>query len=96
MNMGEISPQIEQITQRLDRLIAEMTGLRRQVAALSHTSTSPHRSVRQSEYFGMWAGLDDAARSRCCGRGGFHDSLDEDSSSSVSEPCGEEGRGGSD
>lgn len=64
MNGVEISPQIQQIMQDLDRLIAEMTALRRQVAALSNVSTGnvsggPPPSVRQAPYFGMWTDRDD-------------------------------------
>ena len=48
-------PQVEQIVQELDRLIAEMARLRGQVAALGESSSSPGSSVREGEYFGMWA-----------------------------------------
>jgi hypothetical protein len=58
MNSLEISPEIQQIMQEIDRLITEMTKLRQQVAALSRGSTSPH-SIRQAEYFGMWADRED-------------------------------------
>ncbi|TGO01942.1 hypothetical protein PN36_33965 [Candidatus Thiomargarita nelsonii] len=48
------------ILQTLDRLIGEMNSLRSQVAALDISSTQTSRSsVRQSEYFGMWAQRDD-------------------------------------
>ena len=59
MNSPEISSQIQQIMQELDHLIAEMTALRRQVAVLGGASTSFQPSVRQAEYFGMWADRED-------------------------------------
>lgn len=59
MNTVETSSQIQQIMQQLDRLIAEMTVLRRQVAALSSGSLSSEPSVRQADYFGMWADRED-------------------------------------
>ncbi len=59
MNTFETSSQIQQIMQQLDRLIDEMTILRRQVAALSNVSMSAQPSVRQAEYFGMWADRED-------------------------------------
>jgi hypothetical protein len=48
-------PQVEQIVQEIDRLIAEMARLRGQVVALGEAPSSPGHSVRESEYFGMWA-----------------------------------------
>ena len=59
MTTLETSVQIQQIMQELDRLIAEMTTLRQQVAALSKTTTTSQSSVRQAEYFGMWADRED-------------------------------------
>jgi hypothetical protein len=59
MNTFETSSQIQQIMQQLDRLIAEMTVLRGQVASLSETTLSPQPSVRQADYFGMWADRED-------------------------------------
>ena len=59
MNTVETSSEIQQIMQQLDRLIAEMTVLRRQVAALSSASLSLQPSVRQADYFGMWADRED-------------------------------------
>jgi nicotinamidase-related amidase len=47
--------QVEHIVQEIDRLIAEMAQLRMHVAALSDTPAPPDRSVREGEYFGMWA-----------------------------------------
>ena len=49
------TPQVEHIVQEIDRLIAEMTRLRREVAALSDAAVPPGHSVREGEYFGMWA-----------------------------------------
>ncbi len=48
------------ILKTLDKLIGEMNLLRSQVAALDISSTQTSRSsVRQAEYFGMWAQRDD-------------------------------------
>jgi len=49
------TPQVEHIVQEIDRLIAEMARLRREVAALSDASAPSDRSVREGEFFGMWA-----------------------------------------
>ena len=57
----ETSPQIQQIMQQLDRLIAEMMTLRSQVAALSSATTTDRPSIRQADYFGMWADRADMA-----------------------------------
>lgn len=54
MNTLKDFSQVEHILQEIDRLITEMSSLRSQVAALS-TSATAKRSVRQTEYFGMWA-----------------------------------------
>ena len=51
--------QIERIVHEMDRLIAEMGHLRNQVAALSSSPAQPGRSVREAEYFGMWADRQD-------------------------------------
>jgi hypothetical protein len=51
--------QIQHILQEIDRLIAEMTTLRGQVAALTRPIATAKSSVRQAEYFGMWADRDD-------------------------------------
>ncbi len=53
--------QIEQIIQEIDRLISEMSHLRSQVAALGSPLASATSSVRQAEYFGMWADREDMA-----------------------------------
>ncbi|RMF01750.1 MAG: hypothetical protein D6768_09925 [Chloroflexi bacterium] len=61
MDTIETASRIQQITQQLDRLIAEMMTLRGQVVALTaETSTNP-TSVRQAGYFGMWADREDMA-----------------------------------
>ena len=52
---------IEQVVQQIDRLIAEMSLLREQIAALNQPAAQSERSVRDAEYFGMWADRDDMA-----------------------------------
>lgn len=59
MNTFETSSQIQQIMQQLDRLISEMAVLRGQVAALNEVTLSSQPSVRQADYFGMWADRED-------------------------------------
>lgn len=59
MAVTEDVSQIQQILQEIDRLIAEMAFLRSQVAALSGASATESRSVRQADYFGMWADRED-------------------------------------
>jgi hypothetical protein len=59
MAVTENASQVQQILQEIDRLIGEMAFLRSQVAALSSASASETRSVRQAEYFGMWADRED-------------------------------------
>jgi hypothetical protein len=59
MAITEDASQIQDILQEIDRLITEMTFLRSQVAALTSASASESRSVRQAEYFGMWADRED-------------------------------------
>lgn len=51
--------QVEHILKEIDRLISEMSHLRSQVAALSGPLASAPGSVRQAEYFGMWANRED-------------------------------------
>ena len=58
MGSRDIS-QIERVVQDMDRLIAEMSALRSQLAHLSHASASHSRSVRDADYFGMWADRQD-------------------------------------
>jgi hypothetical protein len=52
-------PQLQDIVEEIDRLIAEMAVLRSQVSALGSPSAQPERSVRGTEYFGMWAERED-------------------------------------
>ena len=60
MNTVETTPQLQQIMQRLDQLIAEMITLRQQVVALSNiTPDSSQSSVQQADYFGIWANRED-------------------------------------
>jgi hypothetical protein len=48
--------QSRHILQTLDRLIGEMNTLRSQiVASLEESSYKTRSSVREAEYFGMWA-----------------------------------------
>ena len=46
-----------QVLQELDRLISEMSMLRVKITQLERSS-SP-RSIRQAEYFGIWADRED-------------------------------------
>lgn len=50
---------VQHIVQEIDRLIAEMTVLRGRVSTLSSPSVRSDRSVRETEYFGMWADRED-------------------------------------
>lgn len=50
---------IEQVVEEIDRLIAEMAALRNQLVHLSQAPTSPPHSVRDADYFGMWADRED-------------------------------------
>lgn len=59
MNTLEKTPQIEHILKEIDRLISEMSLIRSQVAALSGSSIQAGQSIRQAEYFGMWADRED-------------------------------------
>lgn len=59
MNTPEDFSQVEHILKELDRLITEMSTLRSQVAALNPPLSSVEHSVRQAEYFGMWADRED-------------------------------------
>jgi hypothetical protein len=59
MNAVKAPPQIQDIVEEIDRLIAEMTVLRSQVSALGSPPVRPDRSVRETEYFGMWAERED-------------------------------------
>ncbi len=53
------SVEIEEIVREIDRLIGEMMALRNQVVGLAGPSPEPYQSVRQAEYFGMWADRED-------------------------------------
>ena len=55
MSAVENPPQVQYIVREIDRLIAEMAALRSQVFALGSPPVQPDRSVREAEYFGMWA-----------------------------------------
>ncbi len=59
MNVGKAPPKIQDIVQEIDRLIAEMSILRSHVCSLSHPPVQPGRSVREADYFGMWADRED-------------------------------------
>jgi len=59
MNAVKAPPQIQDIVEEIDRLIAEMTVLRSQVSALGSPPVRPGLSVRETEYFGMWAERED-------------------------------------
>lgn len=59
MNTTKAPPQIQDIVQEIDRLIAEMNTLRSHVSSLSNPPVQPDRSVREAEYFGMWADRED-------------------------------------
>jgi hypothetical protein len=61
MNTLNNFSQVEYIFKELDRLITELSRLRSQVAALNPPLSSVKRSVRRTEYFGMWAGREDMA-----------------------------------
>ena len=59
MSAAEAPHQIQDVVREIDRLIAEMTALRSQVSALASRSVTVDRSVREAEYFGMWAERED-------------------------------------
>ena len=60
MSIMTDSSQIQSIIQEVDRLIAEMNTLRSQIIALSNqTTVQPYHSIREAEYFGMWADRED-------------------------------------
>lgn len=58
MNTLEESLKVQHILQEIDRLIGEMAHLRSQVSALK-SSTQAGPSVRERDYFGMWADRED-------------------------------------
>ena len=52
---------VQRIISDIDHLISEMAKVRRQVAALANNNQIQHsfRSVRDAEWFGMWADRED-------------------------------------
>jgi len=56
---AEAPIQIQDIVEEIDRLITEMTMLRSRVSALGSSPVQLRRSVRETEYFGMWAERED-------------------------------------
>ncbi len=56
MNTLEESLKVQHILQEIDRLIGEMAHLRSQVSALKSSTAQVSPSVRERDYFGMWAG----------------------------------------
>ena len=50
---------IQDIVEEIDRLITEMTMLRSRVSALDSSPVQLRHSVREMEYFGMWAERED-------------------------------------
>jgi hypothetical protein len=52
---------VQRIISDIDRLISEMSKLRRQVAALASNDQTQHsfRSVKDADWFGMWADRED-------------------------------------
>ncbi len=59
MSAVKTLPQVQDIVEEIDRLIAEMAILRSQVSVLGSVPARPDRSVRETEYFGMWAERED-------------------------------------
>lgn len=59
MNTVKSPLSIEQLVEDIDRLIDEMMKLRSQVAALKKTEGQAGQSVREADYFGMWADRED-------------------------------------
>ncbi len=49
---------IERIMRQIDRMIAEMTTFRSQLASMNASAHRAH-SVRDADYFGMWADRED-------------------------------------
>ncbi len=61
MNNLKTRPKVQYILQEIDRLIAEMSLIRNEVAALNSSPAQAGDSVREAEYFGMWAERADMA-----------------------------------
>lgn len=59
MNTLEESLKVQHILQEIDRLIGEMAHLRSRVSALQSLTAQASRSVRERDYFGMWADRED-------------------------------------
>jgi len=59
MSAVKTLPQVQDIVEEIDRLIAEMAILRSQVSVLGSVPAQTARSVREAEYFGMWAERED-------------------------------------
>jgi len=59
MNNTEEISKIHNILEEIDRLIGEMTVLKSQVAALNQSRTQKIQSIREADFFGMWADRDD-------------------------------------
>lgn len=58
MSAVKASSQIQDIVEQIDRLIAEMNSLRSHVSSLGNLPAQPG-SVREADYFGMWADRED-------------------------------------
>jgi len=61
MNSLEQNLKIQHILEEIDRLIKEISLVRSEVAALQSLTTQAEHSIREAEYFGMWADRDDIA-----------------------------------
>jgi hypothetical protein len=59
MSTLQTPPDVEDLVAEMDRLITEMALLRSRLSALGAQPGGPARSVREAEYFGMWADRDD-------------------------------------
>ena len=62
MSAVKVTRRIQDIIEEIDRLIADMITVRSRVAALGNPPIQSHRSVREAEYFGMWADREDMRR----------------------------------
>jgi hypothetical protein len=58
MNSVEENPKVQHILQEIGRLVTEMSQMRSQVATPGRSSLQ-RQSIRESQYFGMWAGRED-------------------------------------
>ena len=57
-NALEIDP-VQRIVSDIDHLINEMLQVRRRITALHGNNEASQRSVREAEWFGMWADRED-------------------------------------